>query len=277
MMDEEKIEAIKKFPTPTSIKSLQSLLGICNYYRRFIDHFTELSAPLNELLRKNTQFIWGKNQEKAFKTLLNALCTAPILEFPNLELPFIITTDASNYGIGGFLSQINENIEKPIAYTSRVLRSAEKRYSTYEKEALSIKFCIQHFRKYVFGNKFLVYTDHKPLVSFRNADKNSRVQKWRMQLAEYDFEVIHKSGKLNVIADALSRNPIEKSLINVTTRAQKAKETPSSQTPVLSESEKREKIEKYSLNFRQYYGKSNPEGPPHSKKYNISGLSNYTH
>ncbi|WP_165309885.1 ribonuclease H family protein, partial [Enterobacter cloacae complex sp. 4DZ3-17B2] len=132
------------------------------------------------------------------------------LQYPNFNEPFIITTNASGYAIGAILSQGEIGKDRPIAYTSRVLNDHEKKYETYDKEALAIYYAILHFRPYVYGKHFTVVTDHKPLTSFRTKkDPNSRVAKWMYNLLEYEFEVIHKAGKSNVNADALSRNPIE--------------------------------------------------------------------
>ena len=118
---------------------------------------------------------------------------AAIKNFPidDSNLPFLLTVDTCAYGIGGYIAQIVDKIEWPIAYFSRVLRDAEKRYSTYEKETLAIKYGIISQRKYIYGTKCFIFTDHRPLVSFKKADKNSRVQRWRMELAEYDFEIFY--------------------------------------------------------------------------------------
>ena len=120
--------------------------------------------------------------------------------------PCILITDASGSAIEGILSQRKIGKDKPIAYTSRSLSGTEKKYDTYEKEAIAIIFCVTHFPPYLYGRKFTLVADHKPLVWFQNSkDPCSR---WRLKLAEYDFDVIYKAGKMNVNADALSRNPI---------------------------------------------------------------------
>ena len=158
-----------------------------------------------------------------FKALINALCTAPVLEFPNLNIPFNICTDAPKYGIGGFLWHLIDDMERPNAYVSRTLKDYERRYSVYEKEALAIKFCIRSFKKYIYGVKFRIYTDHKPLIAFRKAEINPRVYRWRVELAEYNYEILYRPGKYNTVADALSRNPVKRAFIGILMRAQKAK------------------------------------------------------
>ena len=118
--------------------------------------------------------------------------------------------DASGYAIGGILSQGPINQDRPVAYTSRTLNTAEVRYDTYEKEALAIVYSVLHFRPYLYGRKFTLVTDHKPLLWFRTCkDGNARVLRWRLKLAEYEYEVVYKAGKANVNADPLSRNPVE--------------------------------------------------------------------
>ena len=121
-----------------------------------------------------------------------------------------MTTDASGFAIGGILSQGKIGKDKPIAYTCRSLNDCERKYDTYGKEALAIIYCVTYFRPYLYGRKFTLVTDHKPLVWFQNSkDPCSRVTRWKLKLAEYDFDVIYKAGKTNVNADSLSRNPID--------------------------------------------------------------------
>ncbi|KAL7289462.1 hypothetical protein TKK_0016653 [Trichogramma kaykai] len=165
-------------------------------------------------------FVWDGECEQAFEILKTALCTAPLLQYPDFSKPFIITTDASEIALGGILSQGMIGQERPIAYTSRVLRGPELRYEVYEKEALAIVHSVQYFRPYIYGRHFKIYTDHRTLVWFKTAELNTRVQKWRFRLAEFDFQIIYKEGKSNTAADALSRNPPETCEVRVVTRAQ---------------------------------------------------------
>src|SRR5436190_20579113 len=142
--------------------------------------------------------------------LKQKLCEEPVLQYPDFSRPFILTTDASGIAVGGILSQGEINKDRPIAYASRTLTDNELKYDTYEKEALAIVYCVKHFRPYLYGRKFTLVTDHKPLTWFRNAqDANMRILRWRLKLAEYDYDVVYKAGKTNVNADALSRNPID--------------------------------------------------------------------
>lgn len=127
------------------------------------------------------------------------------MSYPNFEHPFTLTTDASNYALGAVLSQVIDRIEKPIAFASRTLNKTESNYSTTEKEALAIIWAVTKFKPYLYGNKFTLVTDHKPLVFIKNSNKNSKLIRWRLELENYDYDVIYKEGKNNVVADALSR------------------------------------------------------------------------
>lgn len=206
--DPKKIEAVREFPRPRNHKNIKQFLGLAGYYRKFIPDFSKTAKPLTTLLKKDEPFIWSENQENAFTTLRDLLCTEPLLQYPDFTQPFVVTTDASGYAVGGILSQGPIGKDKPIAYASRLLNGAEINYSTIEKELLAMVYCINHFRPYVYGSKFKLVTDHKPLVWLNSVkDPTSRLMRWRLKLAEYEFEVLYKAGKTNVNADALSRNP----------------------------------------------------------------------
>lgn len=134
------------------------------------------------------------------------LINAPILQYPDFDQPFILTTDASDVAIGAVLSQGKIGSDNPVAYPSRTLSDTEQKYSTIEKELLSIVWAIKYFRPYLYGRKFKIYTDHRPITWIMSLkDPNSKITRWRLKLAEYDYEVIYKKGKLNTNADALSR------------------------------------------------------------------------
>jgi len=144
-------------------------------------------------------------QQKAFDILKEKLTTAPVLHYPDFTRQFTIATDASDYVIGAMLSQRPIGQDRPIAYASR--NKAEQNYNTTEKELLTIVWAMKHFRPYVYGTKFLIVTDHKPLIwLFSVNDSGSRLIRWRLKLEEY--EIIHRAGKGNTNANALSRNPV---------------------------------------------------------------------
>ena len=204
--DARKVEAIKNFPTPRTPKQLKSFLGLAGYYRRFVPQFSKVAAPLHKLLKKDVKYVWGGPQEVAFQALKCRLMSEPILQFPDFSKEFILTTDASNEGVGAILSQGDIGSDLPVAFASRSFNKAEKNYSTVEKELAAIVWGIKHFRPYLYGRKFKIVSDHKPLkwiVSVK--DPGSRLLRWRIQLEEYDFQIEYKPGVQNANADALSR------------------------------------------------------------------------
>src|SRR6266542_167991 len=141
--DPEKIEKIKKLPTPIDLTSLRLVLGLFLYYRRFIKNFLKIAKLMNKLLKKEILFIWTNEQEKIFRVLKQKLIKASILQYPDFEKPFIIFTDASKIGLGVVLSQLdNEGKEKIIAYTSRSLNSAEQNYLIIELECLAVIWAV---------------------------------------------------------------------------------------------------------------------------------------
>lgn len=198
-----KVIAIEKFPIPKTTKEIKSFLGLIGYYRRFVPNFATIVSPMTRCLKKGNKLNTSDpDYMEAFMKCKQLLMNSPILNYPDFEKPFKLTTDASNVAIGSVLSQN----EKPIAYYSRTLNSAEKNYSTIEKELLSILDSTKNFRPYLYGRKFTVETDHNPLVwLYKIKEPNSRLIRWKIKLDEYDFDVIYKKGKLNVVADALSR------------------------------------------------------------------------
>lgn len=211
--DPNKVKAVQEFPVPTNQTEIKSLLGISGYYRRFIKDFSLITKPLTKLLKKGTPFLWTSLQQNAFELLKEKLCSKPILQYPDFSKPFVLTTDASNYAIGSVLSNGSDDL--PISYASRTLNKAECNYSTIEKELLSIVWSIRHYRPYLYGRKFIIRSDHKPLTYlFSINDPGSRLMRWRLKLEEYEYEIQYKSGKSNTNADTLSRlrtnpNPVE--------------------------------------------------------------------
>ena len=187
----KKIKAVKDFPRPKNVSNIRQFLGLAGYYRKFIKDFAKIAKPLSKLTEKDTPFEWTDTVYTSFNTLKEALCTAPVLKFLDMNKPFVITTDAPGYAVGGILSQGKIGNDRPVAYTSRVLRGPELRYDAYEKEALAIIHSVKTFRPYIYGSKFTIVTDQKPLIWFKTAEVNTSVQKWRFQLSEYDYDVIY--------------------------------------------------------------------------------------
>ena len=202
----KKIEAIQKFKIPKTQREIKSFLGLLGYYRKFIKNFAKITKPMTKCLKKNEKIEHTKEFIDCFNTCKNILTSEPVLAYPDFKKPFELTTDASNYAIGAILSQDNH----PICYASRTLNPAEVNYSTIEKELLAIVWSCKYFRPYLFGHKFTILTDHKPLQwLFSLKEPNSRLVRWRLKLEEFDYTIQYKKGKLNQAADALSRNPVD--------------------------------------------------------------------
>ena len=211
----EKIKAIVEYPRPTTQKELLSTLGLFSYYRRHVEGFSKIAAPLFDLTSRRTNSLypdvknsWGERQEIAFQELKHRLCNAPILAFPNWKLPFILSTDSSNTGMGSILSQKDETgKEYVIAYASRRLTPSETRFSTIELEMGAIMAGISQFKPYLYGRKFVLLVDNKALLWLRSmSHHNAKLFRWSLKLEEYDFTVCHRSTKQHCNVDALSRN-----------------------------------------------------------------------
>ena len=216
-----KIEAVKNFPQPTNAKGIKSFLGLVGYYRRFIPDMAKIAKPLTELLKKDVKFKWCCFCDESFNTLKNKLISPPILTYPEFDKEFIVTSDASDLAIGAVLSQGEVGKDRPICYVSRSLNSAETKYATIEKELLGIIYAVEQFRPYIYGRKFTIYTDHKPLKWLMNLNNpSSRLFRWKIRLEEFDYEVKYKPGKINTNADALSRIPVDTVKVNIVTRSQ---------------------------------------------------------
>lgn len=209
-VDPGKVEAILNFPTPTNKKEVQRFLGTASWYRRFVPSFSSIAGPLNQLTsasKKAPPFVWSKEAEEAFNKLKECLISAPILTCPHYDMPFEVHTDASDYGVGGLLTQTVDGVERPVAYMSKALSPAERNYSITEREALAVLIAIEHWRCYLDnGKKFVVYTDHSALKWFLNLNNpTGRLARWGVRLSAFNFEVKHRRGSENVIPDALSR------------------------------------------------------------------------
>jgi len=200
------VECVKRLKNPKNVKELQSVLGLINYYRKFIPKAADLILPLSQLLKKGVEYKWTTECSSALDKLKEAIITPPILRFVDFTKPMYLTTDASGGALGAVLSQKDNDDDFPLSFASRTLNEAEKRYSTIEREFLAIVWAVKSFRAYLLGRNFTVYTDHKPLVGIANLkDQTSRLARFRHKLSEYDFEIKYKPGKQNLNADALSR------------------------------------------------------------------------
>jgi len=208
--DPEKTAKVTNWPTPTSVQEVQQFLGLASYYRRFVRHFAEIAKPLHRLTERGREFVWTLECETAFATLKNRLSSAPILTFPDFSKPFLLDTDASQEGIGTVLSQIIDGNEQVIAYASRALSKAERKYSVTRKELLAVVTFTNHFRPYLLGRNFALRTDHSSLTWLHNfKEPEGQLARWIEKLQEYNFTILHRPGKQHQNADALSRIPNE--------------------------------------------------------------------
>lgn len=211
----DKIAAIEKYPIPKTPKEIKQFLGLLGYYRKFIPDFARLSKPLTQCLKKGKKITLDPEYVNCFEKCKTLLTNDPILQYPDFTKEFNLTTDASNVAIGAVLSQGPIGSDRPVCYASRTLNDSEINYSTIEKELLAIVWATKYFRPYLFGRKFKVLSDHKPLQWIMNLkESNSRLTRWRLRLSEYDFTVVYKKGKCNLNADALSRIEIHNNETN---------------------------------------------------------------
>ena len=205
--DPEKVEKVSKWPVPINVREVQQFLGLVNYYRRFVKDCAQLAKPLHRLTENNREFQWTDQCQQAFDTLRRLLVSAPVLAFPDCTREFILDTDASEQGIGAVLSQVHlDGQEHVVAFASRVLSKAERKYSVTRKELLAVIVFIHHFRPYLLGRRFVLRTDHSSLLWLKNfKDPEGQLARWLEQLEQYTFEVVHRKGSSHGNGDALSR------------------------------------------------------------------------
>jgi hypothetical protein len=180
---------------------LRGFLGLTEYYRKFVKNYGKIAAPLATLLKKNS-FTWTPVTAQDFQTLKTAMCTTPVLALPDFTKTFVLECDASGKGIGTFLMQEG----RPLAFTSKQLSERNLEKPIYKKEMLAIMHVVDLWHPYLLGKRFQIKTNHQSLKYFlEQRISSSRQQKWVTKLFGYDYEIIYKKGKDNVVVDALSR------------------------------------------------------------------------
>jgi hypothetical protein len=207
-MDKTKLDAIMEWPAPTSVKQVQTFLGFANFYRRFINGYSKICRPINDLLKKGNKFAWEKPQQEAFEELKRRFTSAPLLAWPDFTKPFTIETDSSGFARGAILSQPQEDGKfHPVAYSSKSLSPAEQGYDIHDRELLAIVKAFVDWRHYLLGSESTVITDHRNLMDYILTTVPSRRQaRWAEYLSQFKYKIHYRPGKY-CRADGLSRRP----------------------------------------------------------------------
>ena len=213
-VDPAKIEAVMRWPQPTTVTEVRSFLGLAGYYRRFVQDFSKISSTLTQLTKKGKPFAWTPVCEQSFQELKKRLVTAPVLTVPDGSGNLVVYSDASGKGLGCVLMQKG----KVIAYASRQLKEYERNYPTHDLELAAVVFALKTWRHYLYGEKVQVFTDHKSLkYLFTQKELNMRQRRWLELVKDYDIEILYHPGKANVVADALSRKAVH-TFVMITTQ-----------------------------------------------------------
>jgi hypothetical protein len=199
-VDPKKIQSMQEWQRPETLKHLRGFLGLTGYHMKFVHHYGKISKPLTDLLKKNA-FHWTLVAKKAFTNLKRAMCTTPILAMPDFNKTFVVESNASRISIGVVLTQD----DKPLDFTSKSLSGCNLGRSMYEKYMMAILHAVHTWRPYLLGRRFQIKTDHHSLKYILEQRLFSLQQnKWLNKMLGYDYEIIYKKGKDNIVADALS-------------------------------------------------------------------------
>lgn len=210
-----KVKAVVEAPSPQNVSQLRSFLGLLTYYAKFVPNLANMLKPLHELLNKTKQWKWTDRCEEAFKKVKTALAQSEALTHFNPNLPLQLACDASPYGVGAVVSHIMPSgEERPIAFASRTLSKAESNYAQIEREALAIVFGVKKFHQFLFGRRFTLLTDHRPLTSIFGPHTGipslaaSRMQRWALLLSAHQYDIKYRRSEQHCNADGLSRLPL---------------------------------------------------------------------
>lgn len=211
--DPDKVKALTKIPTPKNITDVRSFIGMANYYRTFIPKFSTVVSPIVDLTKKESAFNWGPPQEAARQSIIQLLSQPPVLIHFQDDKPLVLVCDASGKGIASVLCHDLDGEERPIAFHSRTLNSHEQKYTVSEQELLAIIHGIKKNRQFLVGRRFKIVSDHHSLCFLLNLkDPHGRLARMALYLCNYDFDIHHRKGKDNCVADCLSRSPLPEKL-----------------------------------------------------------------
>ena len=207
--DPTNIDKIETWKPPKNVRKLRTFLGLTGYYRQYVQGYSEIANCLTDLTRNDAKWVWKDPHQKAFETLRAKLISAPIMAYPDFSLPFRVKTDASLTAIGYVLTQIVDKKERVIAYGSKKLNDQQCKWSTYDREYFAIIAAVRANAHYLRHNKFVIITDHRPLLAWRKVDSRKdptgRRTRWALELDNYEFDLVHKKGANHSDADAMSR------------------------------------------------------------------------
>jgi transposase InsO family protein len=211
-------KALREFPAPKTKKELERCLGLLTYFRKFIRNFATKAKPLTKLLRKESPFLWSSECNDAFKSLKTEILNCDCLQLPDYSQEFTVETDASDVGAGAILTQQIAGQTKIIEFFSKTFSEREAHMAAFEKEALAVVLAVEHWHAYLDGKKFTLLTDCQALSwLLQDKTRTGKTARWAIRLQQYDFDVRHRSGKSNVIPDALSRVPCEGAVLRIRT------------------------------------------------------------
>ena len=202
--DRSKVEAISKIAMPTSIEEVFQFNGMCSYYRKFILHYSDISKCFNDMTRKGATFNWTKECDAAFKLLKEKQMEDPVLISPQVDKDYVIHCDASKYSYSGIFQQTRPGTEE-LAYFSGNFDKTQVKWNITEKEANAIYKSVKKFTFYITGAKTMVFSDHKPLKNFFEGGMNiTKLDRWSLELQEFDSSLEFIQGKLNTVTDVIS-------------------------------------------------------------------------
>src|SRR3954469_17070520 len=201
-VDPAKIQSIMDWTASTTQTEVRGFLGLAGYYRKFVEGFSSIARPMNQLLKKDQKFVWSEKCEASFQELKRRLVSAPVLTMPVLTKSFDVYCDSSKIGLGCVLMQVGKLVE----YLSRQLKPHELNYPTHDLELAAVVLALKRWRHYLMGHRCDIYTDHKSLkYIFSQKELNMRQRRWIKLIKDYDLEIHYHPGRANVVEDALIR------------------------------------------------------------------------